>query len=45
MNETLTNRVGEIITQEDERQLIDAVQTWLDRDVREKVLELEQADD
>ena len=45
MNETLTNRVGEIITQEDERQLIDAVQKWLDRDVREKVLELEHADD
>ena len=45
MNETLANRVGEIITQEDERQLIDAVQKWLDRDVREKVLELEHADD
>ncbi len=45
MSETLTSRVGEIITREDERQLLDTVQKWLDRDVRDKVLELEHADD
>ena len=45
MRETSTNRAGEIITREDERQLLDTVQKWLDRDVRDKVLELEHADD
>ena len=38
MSETSTNRAGEIITREDERQLLDTVQKWLDRDVRDKVL-------
>ncbi|SVB85884.1 uncharacterized protein METZ01_LOCUS238738, partial [marine metagenome] len=45
MSETLTSRVGEIITREDEQQLLDTVQKWLDRDVRDNVLELEHADD
>ena len=45
MRDTSTNRAGEIITREDERQLLDTVQKWLDRDVRDKVLELEHADD
>ena len=42
MTETLTNRSGESITREDEQQLLDAVQRWLDREVKDKVLELEQ---
>ncbi len=45
MSKTSANRAGEIITREDERQLLDTVQKWLDRDVRDKVLELEHADD
>ena len=45
MSETSTNRAGEFITREDERQLVDTVKKWLDRDVRDKVLELEHADD
>ncbi|MBT4044787.1 MAG: acyl-CoA dehydrogenase family protein, partial [Rhodospirillaceae bacterium] len=45
MTETLTNRSGESITREDEQQLLDAVQRWLDREVKDKVLELEHADE
>ena len=45
MSENLANRAEKIISQEDEGQLLDAVQKWLDRDVRDKVLELEHADD
>jgi alkylation response protein AidB-like acyl-CoA dehydrogenase len=45
MTETLTNRAGESITREDERQLLDTVQKWLERDVRDKVLKLEHADE
>ncbi|MDP7546257.1 MAG: acyl-CoA dehydrogenase family protein, partial [Alphaproteobacteria bacterium] len=45
MNEILTNRAGESITAEDERQLLDAVQRWLDREVRDKVLALDHADE
>ena len=45
MSEILTSRTGESITREDERQLLDTVQKWLDRDVRDKVLALEHADE
>ena len=44
MNETLTNRAGETITREDEMHLLDAVQKWLDREVRDKVLEFDHGD-
>ncbi|MFP6748356.1 MAG: acyl-CoA dehydrogenase family protein [Alphaproteobacteria bacterium] len=44
MSETLTNRAGESITREDEQQLLDTVQKWLDRDVRGKVLEMDHGD-
>jgi alkylation response protein AidB-like acyl-CoA dehydrogenase len=45
MNEVLTNRDGESITVEQERQILDSINRWLDRDVRDKVLELEHADE
>ena len=45
MSEILTSRAGESITREDEQQLLDTVQKWLNRDVRDKVLELEHADE
>ena len=45
MSEILTNRSGETITREDEQQLLDGVQRWLDREVADKVLALEHADE
>ncbi len=45
MSDILTNRAGESITAADERQLLDAVQRWLDREVRDKVLEMDHADE
>ena len=44
MNETLTSRNGDSITVDDERQILDSINKWLDRDVRDKVLALEHAD-
>ncbi|MCR9259668.1 MAG: acyl-CoA dehydrogenase family protein [Pseudomonadaceae bacterium] len=45
MNEVVTNRDGESITVEQERQILDSINRWLDRDVRDNVLELEHADE
>lgn len=45
MSDVLTNRDGETISAADERQILDAVNRWLDRDVRDKVLDLEHADE
>jgi alkylation response protein AidB-like acyl-CoA dehydrogenase len=45
MTEILTNRTGESITREDEQLLLDAVQRWLDREVRDKVLAFDHADE
>ena len=44
MTEPAANRRAPAITAEDERQILDAIQKWLDRDVRPHVLELEHAD-
>lgn len=41
----LFNRNGETITTEDESQILDTILKWLDRDVRDKVLDLEHADE
>ena len=41
----LCNRNGETITTEDESQILDTILKWLDRDVRDKVLDLEHADE
>lgn len=40
----ILNRNGESITDDDERQILDAINKWLDKDVRDQVLELEHAD-
>ncbi|MDP6811720.1 MAG: acyl-CoA dehydrogenase family protein [Alphaproteobacteria bacterium] len=45
MSENLVSRTGETITSEDETQLLDAVRRWLDRDVSDKVLAMEHADE
>ena len=45
MTEVLTNRDGESITVEQERQILDSINRWLDRDVKDNVLELEHADE
>ena len=42
---TLSNRHGETITSEDESRILDTIQKWLDRDVRDKVLKLEHSDE
>ena len=39
MSEVLTNRGGESITVEQERQILDSINRWLDRDVKDKVLD------
>ena len=41
----LCNRNGETITTEVESQILDTILKWLDRDVRDKVLDLEHADE
>jgi alkylation response protein AidB-like acyl-CoA dehydrogenase len=41
----ITNRNGEFITREDEAQILNAIAKWLDRDVRDKVLALDHADE
>ncbi len=45
MTEVLTNRDGESITVEQERQILDSINRWLDRDVKDNVLALEHADE
>jgi len=46
MSETLlTNRQGERITVADERAILDTIDRWLARDVQDKVLALEHADE
>ncbi len=45
MTQEIVNRSGEIYTTEDENQILDAVEKWLDRDVKDKVLALEHADE
>jgi alkylation response protein AidB-like acyl-CoA dehydrogenase len=39
------NRAGESFAQEDEDQILDAIARWLDREVKDKVLEIEHADE
>lgn len=41
----IVGRSGEAITESEERQLLDTIDRWLERDVREQVLELEHADE
>ncbi len=41
----LRNRNGETITSEDEKQILDTIEKWLEREVKDKVLELEHADE
>jgi len=41
----MLNRAGEDFAAEDEAQILDAINKWLDRDVRDKVMELEHADE
>lgn len=41
----LRNRNGETISTEDEAQILVAIAKWLDRDVKDKVLQLEHADE
>ena len=45
MDNQIHNRNGESISIEDENQILDSVQKWLDRDVKDKVLELDHADE
>lgn len=40
----ISNRQGETITLDDEVQILNAIDKWLDKDVRDQVLELEHAD-
>ena len=40
----IVGRSGESISESDERQLLDTIDRWLERDVRDRVLELEHAD-
>lgn len=40
----IVGRSGEAITESEERQLLDTIDRWLERDVRDQVLELEHAD-
>ncbi len=40
----LSNRSGDSITTEDEAQILHTITRWLDREVKDKVLELEHAD-
>jgi len=41
----MLNRAGEDFAAEDEAQILDAINKWLDRDVRDKVMALEHADE
>ena len=41
----MLNRAGEGFSSEDEQQMLDAIRRWLDRDVKDKVMELEHADE
>jgi alkylation response protein AidB-like acyl-CoA dehydrogenase len=45
MNSEIRNRNGESISYEDEVQILETINKWLDRDVRDKVLELDHADE
>ena len=40
----ITNRHGEKITVDDENQILDTINRWLEKDVRDQILELEHAD-
>ncbi|MDF1733316.1 MAG: acyl-CoA dehydrogenase family protein, partial [Minwuia sp.] len=41
----IVGRSGESISESDERQLLDTIDRWLERDVRDRVLDLEHADE
>ena len=41
----IVGRSGESISESDERQLLDTIDRWLERDVRDQVLALEHADE
>ena len=45
MSEEIFNRAGDSITREEEEMLLDSVRRWLDRDVKDKVMEMEAADE
>ena len=41
----MLNRAGEGFSADDEQQMLDAIRRWLDRDVKDKVMALEHADE
>jgi alkylation response protein AidB-like acyl-CoA dehydrogenase len=45
MADTIRSRSGAVLTREDETLLLDSIRTWLKRDVEDKVLDLEHADE
>ena len=45
MSDEMQNRAGEHVSSEDETQILDAIGKWLDRDVKDKVMALEHADE
>ena len=45
MADELRNRDGETITREEEAQILDTIEKWLERDVKDQVLALEHADE
>jgi alkylation response protein AidB-like acyl-CoA dehydrogenase len=45
MADELRNRDGEITTREEEAQILDTIEKWLERDVKDQVLALEHADE
>ena len=45
MADELRNRDGDTITREEEAQILDTIEKWLERDVKDQVLALEHADE
>ena len=45
MAEEIPTRTGEAFNSDDESQILDAIARWLDRDVKDKVLALDHADE
>jgi len=45
MADELRNRDGEIITREEEAQILNTIEKWLERDVKDQVLALDHADE
>jgi len=42
---TIPTRNGDLFDSEDEAQMLDAIKSWLDRDVKDHVLALEHTDE